>query len=61
MGAIAGALGVHLEKVGYYELGDSHNPLTIDTVDGSVHLVTMAAFIWALLLVSVEVIYRVAT
>ena len=61
MSAIAGALGVHLEKVGYYELGDSHNPLTIDTVDDSVQLVTTAAFIWALLLGSVEVIYCVAT
>ncbi|MDP2730470.1 MAG: cobalamin biosynthesis protein [Dehalococcoidales bacterium] len=61
MSAIAGALRVHLEKVGYYELGDSHNPLTIDTVDISVQLITTAALIWIGLLFLAEVIYRVAT
>ena len=61
MCAIAGALGVHLEKVGYYELGDSHNPLTIDTVDISVQLITTAAIVWTLLIILAGVIYRVAT
>lgn len=61
MSAIAGALGVALEKVGYYELGDSHNLLTIDTVDISVRLITTASFVWTLLIILTEVVYRLAT
>jgi len=61
MSAIAGALGVQLEKVGYYKLGDNHNSLSLSTIDASLQIVMTAAFIWSLLLVLTEVIYHVTT
>lgn len=61
MGAIAGALGVQLEKVGYYKLGDNHNSLSLRTIDASLQIVMTTALIWSLLLILAEVIYHVAT
>jgi adenosylcobinamide-phosphate synthase len=61
MSAIAGALGVQLEKVGYYKLGNNQNSLSLSTIDASLHIIMTAALIWSLLLIAVEVIYHVAT
>jgi adenosylcobinamide-phosphate synthase len=61
MSAIAGALGVQLEKVGYYKLGDNHHSLSLRTIDASLQIVMTTALIWSLLIILVEVIYHVAT
>jgi len=61
MSATAGALGVQLEKVGYYQLGDTDIPLATDTIDNSLKLVITTCLIWSLVLILVEVIYHVAT
>jgi adenosylcobinamide-phosphate synthase len=61
MSAIAGALGVQLEKVGYYKLGDNHNSLSLGAIDASLQLVMTAALIWSLLLILAEVIWYVTT
>lgn len=60
MSAIAGALGVQVEKVGYYKLGDNQNSLSLNTIDASLHIIMTAALIWSLLIVLAEVIYHVA-
>jgi adenosylcobinamide-phosphate synthase len=60
MSAIAGALGVQLEKVGYYKLGDNHNSLSLSTIDASLQIVMTTALIWSLLIILAEVIYHVA-
>jgi adenosylcobinamide-phosphate synthase len=61
MGAIAGALGVQLEKAGYYKLGDNHFPLSLDTIDASRQIILVAAIIWCSISILAEVIYLVAT
>jgi adenosylcobinamide-phosphate synthase len=55
MGAMAGALGVQLEKVGYYKLGDSGNLLLPATIDASVTIMMLMALIWTLVLVILQV------
>lgn len=59
MSAIAGALGVQLEKVGYYKLGDGHHHLSLSTIDASLQIIMMAAIIWSWLLILAEVIRHV--
>jgi adenosylcobinamide-phosphate synthase len=61
MSAIAGALGVQLEKAGYYKLGDNHYPLSLNTIDASRQMIMMVAFIWSLVAILAEVIYLVTT
>jgi len=61
MGAIAGALGVQLEKAGYYKLGDNHFPLSLDTIDASRQIILVAAIVWCSISILAEVIYLVAT
>jgi len=61
MGAIAGALGVQLEKAGHYKLGDNHFPLSLDTIDASRQIIVVAAIIWCLISILAEVISFVAT
>lgn len=61
MSAIAGALGVRLEKVGYYRLGDNHYPLITSTIDASLQIIMTSAFIWGILIIMAEVIYHVTT
>lgn len=53
MAAAAGALGVRLEKVGHYRLGDNHRPLAPEVIDGAVGLVRGAAILWLALSVAV--------
>lgn len=47
MSAMAGALGVQLEKAGYYKLGDNHYSLALETIDSSLQLVVMVALLWS--------------
>jgi adenosylcobinamide-phosphate synthase len=61
MCAMAGALGVRLEKAGYYRLGDNDADLSLGKIDSSFQIVSAAAIIWSSLLVIIEVIYHVAT
>ncbi len=61
MSAIAGALGVQLEKAGHYKLGDNHYPLSLNTIDASRQMIMMVAFIWSLVAILAEVIYLVTT
>jgi adenosylcobinamide-phosphate synthase len=43
MAAMAGLLGVQLEKVGHYKLGDARDPLTADTIDDARRIVQVCA------------------
>jgi adenosylcobinamide-phosphate synthase len=61
MSATAGALGVQLEKVGYYKLGENLNSLTLESIDTTLKIVTLAAGVWAALILASEVIWHVAT
>ncbi len=61
MSAITGALGVQLEKVGYYKLGDNHDCLSLSTIDASLQIIMTTALFWSLLLILIEVIYHVTT
>jgi adenosylcobinamide-phosphate synthase len=60
MSAMAGALGVQLEKSGYYILGDAHNPLSARTLDASINVISVTAVIWTLLIILSQVVYYVA-
>jgi len=61
MSAIAGALGVQLEKVGYYKLGDNQYSLSVNTIGASQQIIIVVVLIWSLLFVLAEVIYLVTT
>lgn len=61
MSAIAGALGVQLEKAEHYKLGNNHSPLSLDTIDSSQQMVLVVAIFWSLLSVLTGVIYFAAT
>ncbi len=61
IGAVAGALGVQLEKRGHYELGDNHFPLSVNTIDASWRIVITAAVGWGLVAIMTEVIRFVVT
>lgn len=49
MAAAAGALGVQLEKVGYYKLGKPNNTLEPETIDASLTLAQMASVFWVII------------
>jgi adenosylcobinamide-phosphate synthase len=61
MSATAGALGVQLEKVGYYKLGDNSNVLSLNDVDSSLRIIMTTSLIWSLLVIVAEVVYYAAT
>jgi adenosylcobinamide-phosphate synthase len=61
MSAIAGALGVQLEKVDHYRLGDNHYPLSLDTIDASRQIIVVVAIIWCSIFILAEAVYFVAT
>ncbi len=56
MGAMAGALGVQLEKAGYYILGTDEKELSIAAISRSQNIMLMSAVIWSSLVVAREVI-----
>jgi adenosylcobinamide-phosphate synthase len=49
MAAMAGALGVQLEKPGHYQLGKADTPLVPETIDASLQLVRLAASLWVII------------
>ncbi len=57
MAAMAGALNVQLEKVGYHKLGKANAPLLPETIDASLSLMQIAALAWVLLCFSAGVIH----
>jgi adenosylcobinamide-phosphate synthase len=59
--AIAGALRVQLEKEGCYRLGDNQNSLSIGSIDDSLKLIIIVAFIWSFILLITQVVYFVTT
>ena len=61
MAATAGALGVQLEKVGYYKLGKANTPLRAKTIDDSLKLVYLAVSAWILICFAVGGIQFVLT
>ena len=61
MAAIAGALNVHLEKVGYYKLGKENTPPVPEAIAASLELLQIAALVWVLICLSVGVIHFVIT
>jgi adenosylcobinamide-phosphate synthase len=61
MSAIAGALGVQLEKIDYYSLGDNQYPLSPDTIAASRQIIMVTAIMWCSIFILAEVIYFVAT
>jgi adenosylcobinamide-phosphate synthase len=54
--AVAGALGVRLEKVGHYIFQEGGAPPAAATIEGAVKLFSVAAAIWVLLCLLEEVI-----
>lgn len=61
MSAAAGALGVQLEKIGQYKLGDNHCPLSPKTIGASLQIMGVVALVWSLVCISVEVVRFVIT
>ena len=61
MSAAAGSLGVQLEKIGHYKLGDNHYPLSAETISASLQIMLVVALVWSLVCISVEVVRFVIT
>jgi adenosylcobinamide-phosphate synthase len=61
MGAMAGALGVRLEKAGYYVLGEARKPLFPGTIDASVTVMMVSVLIWALVIAGIQAGWYAAT
>jgi adenosylcobinamide-phosphate synthase len=61
MSAMAGALGVQLEKIGFYKLGDMQQELNLGHIDKSIQIVVIAALIWTAMVIAGEVLYHVYT
>ena len=49
MSAVAGALGIQLEKPGHYRLGHPDVPLVPETIDASLTLMSIAAAAWVII------------
>jgi len=49
MSAAAGALGIELEKVGHYKLGEANSTLTPEKITSALLLMYLVALVWALL------------
>ena len=58
MAAMAGALGIQLEKPGQYILGDPREPLTGNTILAALKIRDVTIVLWALLCVGVMVLVR---
>lgn len=61
MSAIAGGLGIQLEKIGHYRLGDSGRVLTVDLIGASLVIVITAAAIWSAVVILARVGYLLIT
>lgn len=56
MSALAGALGVQIEKVGHYRLGDSQQALAAGSIEVTLRLMLLVAVTWVVLSMLIEVI-----
>jgi adenosylcobinamide-phosphate synthase len=61
MAAMAGALGVRLEKVGHYTLGEARRPLLPAVIDGSVTMLLSMALVWTAVVILGKVALYAAT
>ena len=61
MSAMAGALKVQLEKVGFYSLGNANNPLSPPLISSGIRLAGVSALLWVLFCLTMEVTYFVLT
>jgi len=61
MAAMAGGLGVQLEKVGHYRLGRADIPLTPETIDVALKLMLISMMLWSLICFVIGVIYFAVT
>ena len=61
MAAMAGGLGVQLEKVGHYRLGEADAPLIPETIDAALNLMLLSMVSWLLICFLVGVIHFVFT
>jgi adenosylcobinamide-phosphate synthase len=61
MAAVAGALGVQLEKPGYYILGDDVSPLSVTSISGSLKLMWYSFFIWFVLCMIITGVWYAVT
>ena len=59
MSAAAGALKVRLEKADCYSLGNANNPLSPDLIASGIKLIEIAALLWVLFCLTMEVTYLV--
>jgi adenosylcobinamide-phosphate synthase len=48
MADMAGALGIRLEKVGHYVLGEGYPPASVEDIDGAVKVFSAAAAVWVI-------------
>ncbi|NQT74599.1 MAG: cobalamin biosynthesis protein [Chloroflexi bacterium] len=54
MSAAAGALGVQLEKIGHYKLGEKNSELSFHKIDAMLMLMYLVTAIWILLCLAIE-------
>jgi adenosylcobinamide-phosphate synthase len=59
MSAAAGALKVRLEKADCYSLGNANNPLSPDLIASGIKLLEVAALLWVLFCLTMEVTHLV--
>lgn len=55
MAAAAGALGLQLEKIGHYRLGDPYSPFSVAKIDSMLAILGWGAAFWLLACAGVEV------
>ena len=60
MSAMAGSLGIILDKAGAYTLGSNKNELTLVAIGQSQAILMMAASIWGIIVIAKEVLVNVA-
>jgi adenosylcobinamide-phosphate synthase len=61
MSAVAGALGVRLEKTGSYRLGDDAHQLSLGDIDAAMRIVAVAAATWAVITIGIQGVIIAAT
>ncbi|MFC2033859.1 cobalamin biosynthesis protein [Chloroflexota bacterium] len=59
MSAMAGAIGIKLEKPKHHKLGGNHYTLSPEIIDASQKLIIVVACIWSFVLILIEVLYIV--
>jgi adenosylcobinamide-phosphate synthase len=54
MSAMAGALGIKLTKAGHYELGDSINAISLNSIDSSIKIIILSFLVWAVIIILIQ-------